>query len=94
MVEQLIRGGEGWDFLPAIDPEDWYAMRDVEPRVEQIKQYLNTHELTDIEIIGFSEGAAATGVFLRELAGDPGIVKNSSEINGAALLECPLVSVT
>jgi RHS repeat-associated protein len=89
MVNQLLQDGEQWAFLPDNDPESWYAVRDAAPREQQIIDYLNSNDLTDIKIIGFSEGAAATGKFLNDLAANPNIVKNSSEIQGAALLECP-----
>jgi len=80
--------GEMVIILEDIDPA---LIPGVESRVQQITDALTNDELTDIKLIGFSEGAAAIGTFLSRLADDLNIISSSArdELSAAILLECP-----
>jgi hypothetical protein len=80
--------GEMVIILEDIDPA---LIPGVESRVQQITDALTNDELTDIKLIGFSEGAAAIGTFLSRLADDQNIISSSArdELSAAILLECP-----
>jgi len=80
-------------FLEDIDPENLLKgdLWNVGPRLEQLLGRLGQGDLTDIKLIGFSEGAATVGTFLARLAENPNIVSSSvrSELRSAILMDCP-----
>jgi len=79
-------------YLPDNDPElfpfEWY---DVNPRVEQLSERLEIGDLTDIKLIGHSEGAATVGKYLSNLSYNKEYASQyvQDELRSAILLECP-----
>ena len=87
-----VEEGERIEFLPDVGTTV-PVIYDVAPRLDQLTQELATGSYTDIKLIGFSEGAAAVGVMLSELAkgslGDNVQSVLSEELEAAFLLETP-----
>jgi len=76
-------------YLPDIDPERGIDLWDVGPRLHQLMDTLQG--LTDIKLVGFSEGAATVGVLLSDLADGRSTLSPSivGELRAAVMLECP-----
>jgi RHS repeat-associated protein len=87
----FLGNGEQVIFLADIDPENipWQA-GDVDPRLQQLEERLAKGDLTDIKLIGFSEGAATVGTFLANIADNREYAASyRGELRSAMLLECP-----
>lgn len=92
----LLEMGEQVRIVWDIDPENLMVDKaDIDPRLANLLDQINNDAsfstLTDIKIIGFSEGAATLAQFLAELVEDPGIVDSRflEELTAAILIECP-----
>ncbi|MDD4860352.1 MAG: RHS repeat-associated core domain-containing protein, partial [Dehalococcoidales bacterium] len=89
----LVSGDEIFVILPDNDPERLYPdvkLFDVGPRLEVLESILPT--LTNIKLVGFSEGGATVAKLLSNLASNPDTSlaqQMRKELKGAFILETP-----
>jgi hypothetical protein len=78
-----VAPGEKVVFIP--DPQ--HSVPNVNGRAEQIADVINQEGLTNVKLIGHSEGAASVGKFARQYVEDPSIIENNLET--IILINCP-----
>jgi hypothetical protein len=63
-----VQPGEICIFLPDIDPENFLALDfyDVTPRLTELNKIMSINALTDIKLVGYSEGAATVASYLAD----------------------------
>jgi RHS repeat-associated protein len=88
-----VKEGEVFIFLPDTDPTGLFGT-DVGPRLSALNDIMGIGALTDIKLVGYSEGAATVATFLSNLADNPGSCNNFSDLTAAFLLETPTWGTT
>lgn len=88
----LMTADENFEILADFNES---GIADVGPRLAQLECRLLEGDLTNIKLVGFSEGAATIGTLLANVADNPNYMTNvRDELKLAMLLECPTGPLT